>query len=233
MADVTAYTAEKTEELLDENIVGGHVSGDNLILEKRGGGTVNAGDLRGEQGDTGDPGPASIVVVDDIAARDDISGVDLFEGLHAYVISEKLVYFYNGSSWKLVTGAIPHTGLAQEPVSISSYTSTSFGNFAINVTKTITKLRDDTKLVVLYMGSLYNDNALGQYEVAIRVDGVDHVVANGFGSNGPKSGGTEITGLDADTYTCTLRRRRIGAAGNVWDGQSDDAVNMLMVTETF
>jgi hypothetical protein len=53
MGQVTAYTAEKTIELLGENIVGAHLSGYNLILEKRDGTTVDVGNIRGGAGPSG------------------------------------------------------------------------------------------------------------------------------------------------------------------------------------
>lgn len=53
MATVTGYTAEHLEELLDESFVEAEVVGDDLILTKRGGDTVNAGDVRGPIGPNG------------------------------------------------------------------------------------------------------------------------------------------------------------------------------------
>lgn len=235
MAEVTAYTADKTEELMNEQIISGAVVGDNLILERRDTSTFNAGNVRGSQGDVGPAGATSIVVVADIAARDAISGGALFEGLHAYVVSEKLVYYYNGTVWVLETGGIPHTELAQEPVSTSGMTSATFADFAVPVEKTITKHRDDTKLIVIYNGSIWNNNTgeFGGYEVAVRIDGLDHVLCNGYGDVGPKSGTTEILGLAADDYLCKLKRRRPNSVGTVFDGQSADAWNSFTVTETF
>lgn len=59
MGTVTGYTAAHMQELVDENIVDGHISGNNLILEKRGGGEINAGNVRGAQGVPGPPGDLS------------------------------------------------------------------------------------------------------------------------------------------------------------------------------
>lgn len=50
MATVTAYSAAKTIELLGANIVNATLVGDDLILHKRDGTTVNVGDVRGPGG---------------------------------------------------------------------------------------------------------------------------------------------------------------------------------------
>ena len=66
MATVNGYTAEHMDSLMAENIVDGSVSGDNLILEKRDGTTVNAGNVRGPAGTDGvDAAPGSVTVVAD------------------------------------------------------------------------------------------------------------------------------------------------------------------------
>jgi hypothetical protein len=49
----------------DDTIVSGTVTGDNLILTKKGGGTVNAGNVRGEQGI---PGPINQTALDNAIA---------------------------------------------------------------------------------------------------------------------------------------------------------------------
>jgi hypothetical protein len=59
MATVNGYTAEYMDSLMDENIVDGSISGDNLILEKRDGSTVNAGNVRGPAGADAAPGDIS------------------------------------------------------------------------------------------------------------------------------------------------------------------------------
>lgn len=233
MAEVTAYTAEHMDTLMDEQVIGGEVVGDDLILERRDTTTFNAGDVRGIQGLTGPAGETSIVVVADAAERDAITGGDLFEGLHAYLVSDKLVYKYDGTDWVLETGGIPHTELAQEPVGTTGMSSATFADFDTSVEKTIIKQRDDTKLIVIYNGSLFNNNALGTYAVAVRIDGEDHVLAFGSGDTGAKSGTTEILSLDAGSYNCVLKRRCPNAVGIVFDGQNSDCWNSFTVTETF
>lgn len=56
MSTVTVFTAARMQEIEDGAIIGGSIVGDNLILEAHDGSTVNAGDVRGPQGDQGDPG---------------------------------------------------------------------------------------------------------------------------------------------------------------------------------
>lgn len=62
MVSVTGYTAEHTDEVFNESIVSGSIDGDDLILTTRGGDDINAGNVRGPQGDVGDPGPSAVVV---------------------------------------------------------------------------------------------------------------------------------------------------------------------------
>ena len=56
MATVTGYTAEKMDEIADATIVDADVVGDNLILERLDGGTIDAGSVRGPQGVAGTNG---------------------------------------------------------------------------------------------------------------------------------------------------------------------------------
>lgn len=53
MASVTGYTAARMQEIEDQAVVGGSVVGDNLVLTRYNGGTINAGNVRGPIGPTG------------------------------------------------------------------------------------------------------------------------------------------------------------------------------------
>lgn len=53
MATVTGYTKSKMDAITNEYIVSGAIVGDDLILTKYGGGTVNAGNVRGPVGAAG------------------------------------------------------------------------------------------------------------------------------------------------------------------------------------
>jgi hypothetical protein len=56
MATITGYTAAKEDELHGDQIVDGEVTGDNLILTKRDGSTIDAGNVRGATGAPGADG---------------------------------------------------------------------------------------------------------------------------------------------------------------------------------
>lgn len=56
MATVTGLTAARMAEIEAASIVDGEVVGDNLILTKHNTTTIDAGNVRGPQGDQGDPG---------------------------------------------------------------------------------------------------------------------------------------------------------------------------------
>lgn len=59
MATVTSYTAARMQEIEDNAVVGGHITGDNLILERHDGTEFTAGDVRGPAGPTGPAGSVS------------------------------------------------------------------------------------------------------------------------------------------------------------------------------
>lgn len=53
MTSVTGFTAERMQEIEDGTVVDGSVVGDDLILEKHDGTTINAGNVRGPDGPPG------------------------------------------------------------------------------------------------------------------------------------------------------------------------------------
>lgn len=57
MATVTSLTASRLLALEADTVIGGHVTGDNLILEQHDGSTIDAGNVRGPTGATGPTGP--------------------------------------------------------------------------------------------------------------------------------------------------------------------------------
>src|SRR5882762_851012 len=60
VAEVTGLTAARTQEIVDASVVSGSVDGSgHLILHTHDGGTVDAGDVIGPQGDPGPTGPVS------------------------------------------------------------------------------------------------------------------------------------------------------------------------------
>lgn len=63
MTTVNGYTAERTQEIENQAIVSGAVVGDDLILTRFNGGTINAGNVRGAVGPEGPSGVAGIEVV--------------------------------------------------------------------------------------------------------------------------------------------------------------------------
>ena len=74
MATVNGYTAEHMDSLMAENIVDGSISGDNLILEKRDGTTVNAGNVRGPAGTDAAPGSVAVAADTTIVRTSDGRG---------------------------------------------------------------------------------------------------------------------------------------------------------------
>lgn len=63
MATITGLTAERMLEIEANSVVDGAVVGDDLFLTKQDGTPINAGNVRGPQGNVGPPGAASFPVV--------------------------------------------------------------------------------------------------------------------------------------------------------------------------
>ena len=129
---------------------------------------------------------------------------------------------------------IPHSSSTQVTAATPVGTTLStFNNLQVPLSVSgFVKHRADTKLICEYAGSIVNDDALGQYEVAINLGGVNRVIANGFSTGGQKSGILTITGIAAGTYTINVHYRRVNSTGTVLDGYLG-ARNALKVTETF
>lgn len=85
MPTITGLTAERMQEIIDATIVDANVVGDNLILTKEDGGTIDAGDVRGPAGLGGgvlkstafptDPAPTD----GDLVVRTDLDDDPLFK----------------------------------------------------------------------------------------------------------------------------------------------------------
>jgi hypothetical protein len=119
MTTVTGYTAEKMEEILATQIVGAHLDGDHLILEKQGGGTIDVGSVRGDPGPTG----ASPLVV--TSTTRPTTFPDLFEGLMIYETDTGKTYIYNGSTWINILTKLPKDYASRQPTSPDSFFITS------------------------------------------------------------------------------------------------------------
>ena len=74
MATVTGYTATRMKDIEDAAIVSGTIIGDDLILTRFDGGTVNAGDVRGPVGPQGPVGEVSTAAMNAAIAAATTSG---------------------------------------------------------------------------------------------------------------------------------------------------------------
>lgn len=82
MATVTSYTAARMQAIEDSAVVGGHITGDNLILERFDGSEFTAGDVRGPAGPIGPAGSVSGALgsTDNAILRTDGVGGTLAQG---------------------------------------------------------------------------------------------------------------------------------------------------------
>lgn len=94
MATVTAFTAERMLEIEQTTVVGGAIVDGELILLRRDGELVNAGNVGGVEGEPGPPGPTSIEVVTSTSRPSGPS-----EGLFIYETDTDRFFSWNGSTW--------------------------------------------------------------------------------------------------------------------------------------
>ena len=129
---------------------------------------------------------------------------------------------------------IPHTKATTVNSTGSESGSTSMVNFGVGLSIAgFVKYRADTKLILEIATGVFNDDALGYYEVGISIGGTVYEMFNGYSDVGAKSGIYELPGLAAGTYTLTAKKRcGLSSVGNVSDGTAG-ARNSMKVTETF
>lgn len=237
MGTVDGLTAEAMAAIRDGVVVDGNVDGTSghLLLTRYDGTTIDAGNVKGDQGDVGPTGPTSILIINNASERP-TTGPDLFEGLVVYQKDAKINYQYDGTTWKIFQAGIPHSTVAKMDTSLVECTDSTYTPFDHPVVVgPFAKFRDDTKIIATYHGAIRNNNAWGEYGVAVHDDLTDtnHIIVRGLGDLGPKSGSIEIVTLDAGTYTFELRRALLNGAGVVFDGQINDNLQSLTITETF
>lgn len=101
MATVTGYTAARMQAIEDSAVVDGVVVGDNLILSRHDGSTIDAGSVRGPQGPIGSSSDTAVVIC--------TSGTrpgSPYAGLLIYETDTKRMYKWDGSAWVYSGGTI-------------------------------------------------------------------------------------------------------------------------------
>lgn len=96
MATVTVFTADRMQRIEDSSVVSGQVVGDNLILTKHNGLTMNAGNVRGPKGTNGAAGYTSIVVCSSTSRP---TGSARFNGLAIFETDTNNFLVWNGIRW--------------------------------------------------------------------------------------------------------------------------------------
>jgi hypothetical protein len=91
MDSVQVFTKDRMQAIEDSAIVDGDVVGDNLILTRHDGGTINAGSVRGPVGPIG----SSPIVVTSTTRPT----TGLYNGLVIYEIDTGQTFMYNGTGW--------------------------------------------------------------------------------------------------------------------------------------
>lgn len=104
MATVTGFTADRMLAIENDTIVDGKVQGNNLILTRKGGSTVNAGNVRGSQGPVGPAGEVSTATLNAAISnlQDQINAGPRLVG-HAQTSAEQS-WAFSAGVWGNVTG---------------------------------------------------------------------------------------------------------------------------------
>lgn len=111
MATVTAFTAERMQEIEDAAIIDGNVDDNgDLILVRHDTTEINAGSVIGPEGPVGPAGPTSIVVCTSTTRP---VGGDRFEGLAIWETDTKMFRIWNGAQWSYKGGIFVCTSLSR------------------------------------------------------------------------------------------------------------------------
>jgi hypothetical protein len=174
MATVTGFTASRTQEIEDANVIGAHVTGGHLILEHHDGSTTDAGSVAGTAGPTGPAGPTSIVVCTSTTRP---TGGALFVGLKIYETDTDSEYVYTSTGWKYTGPRLPHSQTYSVP-NLGTTSSTGYVDLTVPVQIAgFKKYRSDSELKVTISGSLTMNNGSQQAFIAVNIDGAVTFVA--------------------------------------------------------
>lgn len=158
------------------------------------------------------------------------------EGMVTYRADDDVIEVYDGTEWLAPAIQVPHTDVSTiTPTTARAINPATFADFPDGTALAITKLRDDTKLVVSFQGSAYADATSISVEWGLEIDGTDYgACVFHFTSANVHSGMaqlSEITGVDAGSYDAQLRWRNMSGVNQV----KVDTNNRLSfsITETF
>lgn len=132
MSTVTVYTATRMLAIENNSIVDGEVVGDNLILTRQGGGTVDAGNVRGDTGPQGDPGEVTTAELEAYFPMYDDSADLLADGVsHSALILLNATYGWvlarkQSGVWYASLGPITFSGTADE-TGVVYFNASTFG----------------------------------------------------------------------------------------------------------
>lgn len=134
MATINGLTAETMQEIRDAVIVGATVDGDNLILLTYGGGEINAGSVRGPQGDEGPIGQVSDA---ELAAAVAALNATISAAHAAGAITSTQLAASSVTTGKINDGAVTEAKLANgavtfDKIAVSSVENTKIGNNAVS-----------------------------------------------------------------------------------------------------
>jgi hypothetical protein len=132
MTEVTGYTAARMQEIEDSAIVDGNIVGDNLILTRYDGTTIDAGNVRGAVGPPGSTGDTAIAIVTSVTRP-----ASPFEGQFIYETDTNYVYSWDGAAWIYRGGTVVCTVATiptSPPVGMSIYVSDTGRHYVWNGT---------------------------------------------------------------------------------------------------
>jgi hypothetical protein len=130
MATVTGYTAARMKAIEDTTVVDGEIVGDNLILARRDGVTINAGNVRGA---TGEPGISEAQfnagIGDGFVTTGKIANLAVTEAkLAAGAVSSTKIQDYSIINTKLGSNAVITSKIADDAVTAAKIAAGAVGS---------------------------------------------------------------------------------------------------------
>ncbi len=132
MSTVTVYTAARMAAIEAASVVDGYVTGDNLYLVQQDSTVINAGNVRGPQGDQGDPGEVTTAAMEAYFPQYD-DPADLVADSTSFLAAVKLNTTYGwvmarkqSGVWMATLGPVTFSDTADE-TGVVYFAASTFG----------------------------------------------------------------------------------------------------------
>jgi hypothetical protein len=197
MATVTGYTADRMLQIENETVIDGNVAGDNLILIRRDGAEINAGNVRGPQGIEGPVGEVSnatlAATVAALTAPSSVSGLMIQDNaIDATKIAPNAVGESELADNSVTAAKIASNAVGSDEIAANAVTASELASNAVTSAKINAEAVTPTKIQNSDVGGIIDRG----------IDGVVHYIKvlnwvwiYGSGTTASSSWGTLPTGF--------------------------------------